>query len=162
MIREIQVLFPPAISVCLQFFLCFSSVRAFPGRLKNLQSSSLGPLTLRYKDFSFRDSGPVCFHELLAVTSSGLCDGESQDPCSAWRGCRIISDRVLSSLHLVLLQVAGMVVCRKWKGETCLEKFNSCAGSLRKYNLLFLGGWGLDFWAAGKGKCHSLAAAESG
>lgn len=81
MVREIQVLFSPVLSVCLQFFLGFGSVRAFPDRLKNLQSSSLGPLTLRYKDFSFRDSSPVCVHDLLAVTSSGLCDGGGQGPC---------------------------------------------------------------------------------
>lgn len=164
MVREIQVLFSPALSVCLQFFLGFGSVRAFPDRLKNLQSSNLGLLTLRYKDFSFRDSSPVCVHDLLAVTSSRLCDGGDQGPCSVWRECRIISNRVLLSLHLVLLQVG---LQQEWwcggsgRGETCPEKSNSCVGSLRKYNLLFLGGWELVFWAAGRGKCHSVAAAGS-
>lgn len=40
-------------------------------------------------------------------------------------------------------------------------KSNSCVGSLRKYNLLFLGSWELDFWAAGKGKCPAWLAAGS-
>lgn len=160
MVREIQVLFSPALSICLQFFLGFGSVRAFPGRLKNLQRSSLHSLTL--KDFSFRDSSPVCVHDLLAVTSLGLCDGEGHDPCLVWRGCRIISNRVLLSLHLVLLQ-AGLQQewwCERGKG-ICSEKSNICVESLRKHHLLFLGGWELIFWAAGKGKCHSLAAAGS-
>lgn len=149
MVREIQVLFSPAISICLQFFLGFGSARAFPGRLKNLQNSSLGPLSLRCKDFSFRHSSPVCVHDLLAVTSSegtlfnleGVQDHLKQSP--------VISNKVL--LHLVLLQVGTQQEWwhggsgrgkPAWKNPTAvLALLENITAFFRSLGARFLGSW---------------------
>ena len=74
------MLFSPTVSICLQILLSFCSTRALPGRVKSLQAAVQVPsLSGTGATQPFRSETRVlCVSDdLLAVTSSGLCDGGS-------------------------------------------------------------------------------------